>query len=416
MQNDNVITIFQLTSYLKRNLENNINLKDIQIKGEISNLSIKNHIYFDLKDNYSKISCFLDYRYKKDIDKYKNGDEIILKGDVSVYLPLTKIQINVKEFKHLGLGDLYYKFELLKKELSELGYFREDLKQKIPFLPSKIAVVVGENSAAYSDIKKSFNKRYPIAKVDYYFSLVQGNEAAKDIIKNLKKIDSLGYDAIILARGGGSSEDLWAFNDRDLAITIFNLKTFIITGIGHEQDYTIADYVSDFRAITPTAAVENITIDINDIINNIKHQKIRIYKNINNNLSKFILDVKNYKLIIQTKKENILNLKNKVNKTKMLLKLKLLNNLETRRKEFLNKNLTLKNQIMNILVKQKNLVNRFYIILNAYNPKNVLSKGYALIYKENKILKNTKNLKINDNLDLVLNDGKLKVRVEEIVE
>lgn len=415
---NNIYSISNLVNYLKLSIDNDQQLKNISIQGEISNISYASsgHIYFNLKDTRAKISCvFFKFNQKNVQTRFKDGDLVIVQGDVSVYEVGGNFQFYVKNINLSGIGELFLKFEILKNKLAGLGMFDLEYKKAKPEFPMNIAVIVGKDSAAESDIRSCFLRRWPLAKVDYYYALVQGNNSAKDICKHLENIDQKGYDAIILARGGGSIEDLWSFNDENLAYCIYKLNTFIITGIGHQQDFTIADFVADLRAATPTAAVELLSPDYTELINDIKVMRSRLksmlltcfnkqnnkllnYKNFLNQY-KVYLKTLNFNLNIYTTKQKniILNLLNKnindsKNKKKML-------------KVLINKNIQ----------RFKNLNSRYKKLLEILNPLNTLKRGYAIIYSEDRVITSVGSVVKNDSLKLKLSDGEIEVVVKEII-
>lgn len=287
-----IISVSELNEQAKTLLE--LNLSNLNVKGEISRLTkhSSGHWYFTLKDKDASVSCAM-FRFNNQLVKFdpKDGDEVILEASASIYKESGRYQLIVKSMKEAGTGDLEKAFLELKEKLFKEGLFSQDYKKPLPKFPSKIAVITSIGSAAYEDIIKTAKARFDLCKLYFYNSLVQGNLAANDLIKALKKADLVGYDAIVLARGGGSKEDLWCFNDEGLARAIFEAKTPIISAVGHEIDFSISDFVSDHRSITPTASMIDLLPDKNELI-----QKI---DNFETNLKKAI-------------KERFLNAKNKV--------------------------------------------------------------------------------------------------------
>ncbi|MDP3443254.1 MAG: exodeoxyribonuclease VII large subunit, partial [Ignavibacteria bacterium] len=271
---------------IKSTLDQNVLLKSFLIKGEISNFTSHSsgHWYFSLKDEQARISCVMFQGYTKDVlFRPKNGDKVLVRGAITVYNLQGQIQCSVFSMQNDGLGDLFIQFELLKKKLFEEGLFDEHHKKILPKFPSKVGVITGNNTAALQDILKTINQRWPIAEITVYPSLVQGEQAPKSIIRQLLKADK-NNDVLILARGGGSIEDLWAFNNENLARVIYNLETPIITGVGHETDTTIVDMVSDYRAPTPTGAAQIAVPSINETKRVISQFKIDLTSNIKNRL------------------------------------------------------------------------------------------------------------------------------------
>ncbi|MCZ6105045.1 exodeoxyribonuclease VII large subunit [Campylobacter ureolyticus] len=287
-----IISVSELNEQAKTLLE--LNLSNLNVKGEISRLTkhSSGHWYFTLKDKDASVSCAM-FRFNNQLVKFdpKDGDEVILEASASIYKESGRYQLIVKSMKESGTGDLEKAFLELKEKLLKEGLFNQDHKKPLPKFPSKIAVITSIGSAAYEDIIKTAKARFDLCKLYFYNSLVQGNLAANDIIKALKKADLVGYDAIVLARGGGSKEDLWCFNDEGLARTIFEAKTPIISAVGHEIDFSISDLVADHRSITPTASMIDLLPDKNELM-----QKI---DNFETNFKKAI-------------KECFLNAKNKV--------------------------------------------------------------------------------------------------------
>ncbi|MCZ6159347.1 exodeoxyribonuclease VII large subunit [Campylobacter ureolyticus] len=287
-----IISVSELNEQAKTLLE--LNLSNLNVKGEISRITkhSSGHWYFTLKDKDASVSCAM-FRFNNQLVKFdpKDGDEVILEASASIYKESGRYQLIIKSMKESGTGDLEKAFLELKEKLLKEGLFSQDHKKPLPKFPSKIAIITSIGSAAYEDIIKTAKVRFDLCKLYFYNSLVQGNLAANDLIKALKKADLVGYDAIVLARGGGSKEDLWCFNDEGLARAIFEAKTPIISAIGHEIDFSISDFVADHRSITPTASMIDLLPDKNELI-----QKI---DNFETNFKKAI-------------KERFLNAKNKV--------------------------------------------------------------------------------------------------------
>lgn len=413
------INVFTLVTYIKRYLENDAHLNKVLVSGEISNFKNHNsgHLYFTLKDDRAAINCVM-FSSKARLINFdpKNGDKVIVSGNISIFESTGQMQLYVNNMKIDGLGDLYQRYEELKNKLYAEGYFNQEhkniLKNKYP---EKVAVLVGDNSAAMSDIKTTFYRRWPICKVDYYPVLVQGKDASKNIIENLLLVDELGYDAIILARGGGSFEDLFQFNDESLIKTIYSLKTFLISGVGHEQDYTLVDFVSDLRAPTPTASVELLTPNINDILLKLDDYNSTMEYLINNRLvflenkydhlskNKYLL---NPKLIIEKMELKIDSLFKSLNKYSLILK----------NKELMIDNFVdlIKNNLKSLFLNKEHKIMSLEKLLSAYSYKNTLKRGYSVIYKDNKIIKNYNDLKNNDNIDIQLYNGRLKAEIKEV--
>ncbi len=254
------LTVSQLNRYVKNTLDADFILNNASVKGEISNLKIHSsgHIYFSLKDGGSKINCvmFKSYAYKLKFVP-ENGMDIVVEGNVSVYEKEGSYQLYCKAMKREGIGDLYIAFEELKEKLKKEGLFDDAHKKEIPRFPKKVGVITSPTGAALRDIINVTKRRNKGIELLIYPALVQGIDASKTIIEGIKILNKVeDVDIIILARGGGSIEELWAFNNEELAYEIYSSKKPIITGVGHETDFTIVDFVSDRRAPTPSAAAE----------------------------------------------------------------------------------------------------------------------------------------------------------------
>ena len=411
------ISVTTLVRYLKNKLDSDEALRSVQVSGELSNFrkTSSGHLYFTLKDENSAISCvmFKSKAYSLSFVP-ENGNKVICSGSISMFEASGSLQLYVNTLKLDGIGDLYRQYEELKNKLFNEGLFDDNHKKEIPTLyPSKVAVLCGKDSAAMSDIKIQFNRRWPLCKVDYYPVIVQGSEAPFSMIQALMYVDSLDYEIIVLARGGGSFEDLFCFNDERLVRTIYDLNTFIITGVGHQQDFTLVDFVADSRAPTPTGAIEMITPNIDDVLDSIDDLSYRLNKSIN--------------LLIANNKDKLIQLSNNkyfkdpsllVDKVSLLLDYKI-----ERLKRFSNKLNNYQLQIdkevdrMSLLVdiklnKKTNELDRLNGLLKAYSCENTLKRGYALVYKDNQLI--NKDIDNNDKLVIETYDQIIDTRVEKV--
>ena len=411
------ISVTTLVRYLKNKLDSDEALRSVQVSGELSNFrkTSSGHLYFTLKDENSAISCvmFKSKAYSLSFVP-ENGNKVICSGSISMFEASGSLQLYVNTLKLDGIGDLYRQYEELKNKLFNEGLFDDNHKKEIPTLyPSKVAVLCGKDSAAMSDIKIQFNRRWPLCKVDYYPVIVQGSEGPSSMIQTLKDVDTLDYEIIVLARGGGSFEDLFCFNDERLVRTIYDLNTFIITGVGHQQDFTLVDFVSDRRAPTPTGAIEMITPNIDDVLDSIDDLSYRLNKSIN--------------LLIANNKDKLIQLSNNkyfkdpsllVDKVSLLLDYKI-----ERLKRFSNKldnyQLQIDKEVDRIgllldikLNKKRNELDRLNGLLKAYSCENTLKRGYALVYKDNKLI--NKDIDNNDKLVIETYDQIIDTRVEKV--
>lgn len=411
------ISVTTLVRYLKNKLDSDEALRSVQVSGELSNFrkTSSGHLYFTLKDENSAISCvmFKSKAYSLSFVP-ENGNKVICSGSISMFEASGSLQLYVNTLKLDGIGDLYRQYEELKNKLFNEGLFDDNHKKVLPTLyPSKVAVLCGKDSAAMSDIKIQFNRRWPLCKVDYYPVIVQGSEGPSSMIQTLKDVDAMDYEIIVLARGGGSFEDLFCFNDERLVRTIYNLNTFIITGVGHQQDFTLVDFVSDRRAPTPTGAIEMITPNIDDVLDSIDDLSYRLNKSID--------------LLITNNKDKLIQLSNNkyfkepsllVDKISLLLDYKI-----ERLKRFSNKLDNYKLQIdkevdrMGLLLdiklnKKLNELDRLKGLLKAYSCENILKRGYALVYKDNKLI--NKDIDNDDKLVIETYDQIIDTRVEKV--
>ena len=259
MNKDKYLTVGALTRYIKYKIDSDEHLKTVFLKGEISNFKMHStgHMYFSIKDETSKINAIMFARDAKNVTfEPQEGTKVLVVGRISVYESTGNYQIYVSEMLEDGVGNLYIAFEKLKEKLSKEGLFEEIHKKKIPKIPRKIGIITAPTGAAIKDILSTIKRRFPICETILFPSLVQGENASVDIVKKLKIANTYDLDVIILGRGGGSIEDLWPFNEEIVAREIFASRIPIISAVGHEVDFTIADFVADLRAPTPTGAAE----------------------------------------------------------------------------------------------------------------------------------------------------------------
>ncbi len=432
-------TVSQLINYLKNRLDSDSFIQSIWVLGEISNFTAHNsgHFYFTLKDSGSRISCVMFANFALRIDfKPMEGQKVLIQANTSIYEKSGQIQLYVTTMIDYGKGLLYQRFLALKEKLGEEGFFNDDHKKDIPKYPFKIAIVTGKDTAARQDVLTTIKRRWPIAIINEFPCLVQGDEAYLSIIKALAQADQIEADVILLVRGGGSIEDLWAFNEEILVKYIYELKTPIITGVGHETDTTLADYVSDKRAPTPTGAAELATPVLYDIVNEIddaKRSLLMIVERILKNRNDQLFVVKNSQLIlnpqtiiqrssmnlmmmikaldyqINDRKKLRIILDNQINifdKTKNQLILNRQHQLELSKRY-------LKDKIESEVLRHKQMFSHDLDLLNAYSPLNIIKKGYAIINKDDLVIKSIEQVNIDDKLTIRLSDGVVKVNVND---
>ncbi|MDO4536252.1 MAG: exodeoxyribonuclease VII large subunit [Clostridium perfringens] len=396
------LTVTEVNEYLKKTIDNNFILNNILLKGEISNFKLhsKGHMYFSLKDKESKINCIIFKSDAVNLDFIpEDGINVEVRGRISLYLKDGSLRLYCNAMKKAGVGELFEEFNKLKKELDKEGLFDSFFKRKIPMYPKRVGVVTSPTGAAIKDIITVIKRRNKGIDIILYPALVQGVDAPRTIIDGINYFNKkASVDVIIIGRGGGSIEELWAFNDRDLAYEIFNSTIPVISAVGHEVDFSISDYVSDLRAATPSAAGEIVSPSISEIIN-----KLNNYKE---TLDKEIINTINYK------KESLSSL-SKVLKSNSPLKL-----LNDNKNNLDHLNYKMNTRIKDLIESNKGQINRLNHVLMTLNPLNTLSRGYSIVLDEdNNILSSVNELRKKDNITIFMKDGNItmdiKVREEE---
>ena len=409
--NKEYLTVSQLTKYIKYKLDNDVNLREVYLKGEISNFKAhtRGHFYFTIKDEGSRINAVM---FASSASKVKfepvDGMKILVTGRISVYEATGGYQIYVNEMMEDGVGNLYVAFEQLKKKLASEGLFDDRYKKPIPKIPERVGVITAPTGAAIRDIISTINRRFPLTEVILLPSLVQGEGAKEDIVRQIKRAENYNLDVLIVGRGGGSIEDLWAFNEEIVARAIFECPIPIISAVGHEIDFTIADFVGDLRAPTPTGAAEIAVPNKTDVINYINQLNLRSRKavgtilelkkkRLDNIKGHYILNnpldlysakiqkldylteslVKNYKVIIDKEKVK-------------------LNNIKTR---------PLFSNPLVILDKTKQKYALLLSKLDTLSPLKTLERGYSIVKLNDKAITSIKDLKKDDLINIELKDG-----------
>ena len=420
--NKDYITVGALTRYIKYKIDNDANLREVYIKGEISNFKhhTRGHFYFTIKDEESRISAIMFSSNTKNIDfEPVDGMKVLVKGRISVFEQTGNYQIYVTEMMEDGIGNLYALYEQLKKKLQQEGLFEESHKKQIPKIPSRIGVVTASTGAAIKDIISTINRRYPLCEVILFPSLVQGKDAAPDIVKNIKLADTYNLDTLIVGRGGGSIEDLWAFNEEIVARAIYEANTPIISAVGHEIDFTISDFVADIRAATPTGAAEIAVPNKYDLIKLIDQLTIRASKNITDKINynksylKKTMDsyiLKSPMSIYEIKEEKLSNYIERGNNVILNLlssnKFKLNNIIDSY--IFITPSKIFENKSNNY----NNLINK----LDVLNPLNTLKRGYSITKINNKVVTNINEIKANNIINVTLENGNMNAKVLEVKE
>ena len=419
---NNYITITELSRYLKGKFENDEKLRKVYIKGEISNFKAhtRGHFYFTLKDETSRISAVMFASNTRTL-KFTpvDGMKVLVTGRVTIYEANGGYQIYVEDMLEDGIGNLYVAFEQLKEKLSKEGLFNKEHKRPIRRIPRKIGIVTASTGAAIRDILTTIKRRYPVCETILFPSLVQGKDAASDIVKKIEIANTYDIDTLIVGRGGGSIEDLWPFNEEIVARAIYNSKVPVISAVGHEVDFTIADFVADLRAPTPTAAAELAVPDINTIITYLDTAKSRSYNTLlntieNNRLKLHKLEdsfvLKRPTAIYEVKEQNLDNLIDKINR---IIKV-FIDNSKVELFKYQNSYVFNNPEIIYKFKKQNldNIIGK----LDVLNPMNTLRRGYAIIKKEDNVISSIKKLNKDDEIKINVSDGIIDAKVIKIGE
>ena len=420
--NDKYLSISAITRYLKSRFDSDSNLQNVYLKGEISNFKAhtSGHFYFSLKDESSKINAIMfRSNTSKVLFKPADGMKVLVSGRVSIYEAMGSYQIYVDEMLEDGVGNLYVAFEELKKKLSMEGLFDEKYKKAIPKVPKRVGVITAPTGAAIRDILTTIKRRFPICETILFPTLVQGENAKDDIVRNIIRAEDYDLDVLIVGRGGGSIEDLWAFNEEVVARAIFNSKIPIISAVGHEIDFTISDFVADLRAPTPTAAAELAVPNMADLIKHIGDLKIRLTEGINKkvNYSKLYLDsiknsfvIKNPMIMFENRKQNLDLIYDKINDL-------ILRNVSLRKEklEKIKRSFVITNPAF-LYKDSRNKLFNLISKLELLNPLNILSRGYSITYCNGNVVKSIKNIKKSEKMSVRVLDGIISAEVIEIKE
>ena len=370
-----IILVSDVNSYIKSLLTTDERLKYIRVKGEISNFKAypSGHLYFSLKDQNSVISAVMFNNYAKRIAfSPKDGDEVIVLASVDAYIPRGSYNLNVYELEEVGLGQQLVELEKLKKQLASEGLFDESRKRPINIYPKAIGVITAPNGAAVRDIVTNIKRRYPIADIYIFPSLVQGEQAPESLLKAFRKSQEFDLDTLIIGRGGGASEDLSAFNNEALVRAVAKSKMPIIAAVGHEIDVTLIDYIADKRASTPTGAAELATVDRRE-------------------------------------------LENFFSQSKLLMEQALYDSIEDKREEISELKEELTDSLKELVKHQSDELDKYAKQLEILNPKAVLSRGYSISLDANgKPIKNSKQLKSGQIVQTILEDGSFESEVIRI--
>lgn len=366
-------TVSECTWHIKNLLENDPALQEIRVSGEVSNLTYhrSGHVYFSLKDPQASLSCVM---FKSDAQRAAQmvlGDKVVVTGFITVYAPRGNYQMRVVRVEKAGQGDLYQQFIALKDRLNREGLFDSSLKRRPPMFPTRIAIITSPTGAALQDMLRTISRRYPAVSVTVVPTVVQGANGAASIVRSLQRAQEIDADVIILGRGGGSLEDLWNFNEESVARAIRASTIPVISGVGHETDVTIADFVSDLRASTPTAAAEHAVPDLQDLLDRLDGAEDQIKRSL-----RYFIDFKGQML-----------------------------------DEY---SLRIEQSIRQFIRKKSHEVDLLESKLNGLDQRTLLKRGYTLTLKDGKIITSAEELAAGETIDTVFQDGRATSEVSNI--
>lgn len=391
-----LLTVSQLNRYIAFKMKEDKNLKGILISGEISNFTNhtkSGHLYFTLKDSTSSVKAVMFASAASQLKFVpSSGMKVIISANVQVYERDGVYQLYVNDMQPNGIGALYVAFEQLKERLSAEGLFDDSLKKLLPKFPSKIGIVTSSEAAALQDMLNIISRRYPIVEITLYPCLVQGANAPESICSALKRADHGDNDIIIVGRGGGSLEDLMAFNSESVARAIFNCETPIISAVGHETDTTIADYAADLRAPTPSAAAELAVPELSTLISFLNSSQKVLDKKLLEKIAFIRLQLLNREKSLASAEPN-----NRIENSR-----KTLEERKRRLQELLRIQIELKGAALNAKISA----------LDNLSPTKIMMRGYSLVYKDDKLIHSASELKAGDSISVKLHDGEVKAVVD----
>lgn len=436
------LSVSALTKYIKYKFDQDPHLQSVLLKGEISNFKkhSSGHLYFNVKDNQSVINAmmFKGNATKLDFDP-KEGDEVLIEARVSVYERRGNYQIYVNKMHIDGVGNLYQRLEALKKKLNQEGYFDKRYKKPIPKYPNKIAVLTASTGAAIRDIESTIRSRYPLVQIEKISTLVQGKQAKDDIIEKLAYADTLNADTIILGRGGGSIEDLWNFNEEAVVHAIFNCQTPVISSVGHETDFTLSDFVADYRAATPTQAAVIATPDQTELRQQLKQVQLVLIRNVKQQLQQHRKHLEHLSSYYKFKSPSLLydqHIQRRDDLEKQLqLKIKMIINDHHQQLKLLKQQFSLKKVSAEIERKQQQTQQSAHFLiktlsqnitqhrqrlknnienLDRLSPTQTMLRGYTIVNKADQVITSTHDLKAQDQIQLTMKDGQVDAEVKKV--
>lgn len=392
----NVYTVSQVNNYIKNMFTQDFMLNRIAVQGEVSNCKYHSsgHLYFSLKDGGGAIACVMFAGQRKGLAfSMKNGDRVVVNGSVSVYERDGRYQLYAREIRLEGEGALYEQFLALKRQLEEMGMFAPEYKRPIPAYIRRLGVVTAPTGAAIQDIRNIAGRRNPYVQIILYPALVQGEGAASSIVRGIEALDELGVDVIIVGRGGGSMEDLWAFNEEPVARAIFQCRTPVISAVGHETDVTIADFAADLRAPTPSAAAELAVFDIREFQDKLDTIGARLQTQMSGRISRARQMAEGYQRTL-----GYLSPENQIREKRMYL---------------MTAEEKLSRQMELLLQKKRHALQLYIERMKGLSPLEKLNQGFAYVEKDGRAVKETGQVKEQDLLTVHVSDGRIWARVEK---
>ncbi len=396
-----VYSVTQVNNYIKNMFTQDFLLNRLKVRGEVSNCKYhgSGHIYFTLKDGSATLTCVMFAGSRRGLQfELKEGQNIVVEGTITVYERDGKYQLYAKSITLDGVGLLYQQYEELKNRLEEMGMFASEYKRPIPRYAKKVGIVTSRTGAAVHDIINIASRRNPYVQLILYPAQVQGEGAKETIVEGIRALDKLGVDVIIVGRGGGSIEDLWAFNEECVAMAVFNCNTPVISAVGHETDFTIIDFVADMRAPTPSAAAELAVYDYELLRNGIDEYKRRLIVSVQNKYDRLLSRLEHYRTWLYkyySPKHKLIEKRQRVLDMEEALERLIKDKIKDRRQQL-------------AIISEK---------LNGLSPLKQLARGYSYVTdKSGHALTSVKNVSCDDELRVQMIDGKLKARVLEVKE
>ena len=393
-----IYSVEQINNYIKQMFNTDFVLSQVSVQGEVSNCKYHSsgHIYFTIKDNGSVLNAIMFAGNRTGLKfQMKDGMQVVVSGNISVYERDGKYQMYAKRIEQTGMGDLYQRFLELKKELEEMGMFDALYKKPIPKYAAKIGIVTASTGAAIQDIINISTRRNPYVQLVLYPAIVQGEFAVDSICRGINKLEEYGGDTISVGRGGGSVEDLWAFNDVKVANAIFECSIPVISAVGHETDFTIADFVADMRAPTPSAAAELAVCNIFEILESLADCQSKINTAMRNRIDFSRMTIQQYQ--------------------KVITNLSPINMINTRRQYLEQLSMQLNHNMENLLTQRRNYLKTICASLDSLSPLARLCSGYSYVRDiKGKTLNSVENINAGDRLRISVTDGDIWTKVETV--